>query len=113
MGNGSGEKNFFARVYEAVQAIPQGSVASYGQIAVAIGFPHMSREVGWALHANPQPGIIPCHRVVDKSGNPAKTFAFGGGSIQRAMLESEGVVFDDNGRVKSEYFVKKLVRKIE
>lgn len=113
MDNGSGEKNFYSRVYEAVQAIPKGSVASYGQIATAIGFPHMSREVGWALRVNPKPGIIPCHRVVDKSGSPAKTFAFGGGNVQRAMLESEGVVFDENGRVKNEYFVKKLVRKLE
>ncbi len=107
------EMNFYERVYEAVRTIPRGSVASYGQIATAIGFPHMAREVGWALHANPEPGYIPCHRVVDIAGNPAKSFAFGGGNAQRALLEAEGVIFDEDGRVKKEYFVKKLVRRIE
>lgn len=109
---GGQEKNFYARVYEAVQAIPRGKVASYGQIAKALGYPHMAREVGWALRVNPKPGVIPCHRVVDVSGNTAKTFAFGGGSVQRAMLESEGVMFDENSRVKKEYFVQKLTRSI-
>lgn len=107
------EKNFYERVYEAVKTIPRGRVASYGQIATVLGYPHMAREVGWALRANPQPGIIPCHRVVDKNGNPAKTFAFGGGNAQRAILESEGVIFDENGRVKSEYFAKKLTRSLD
>ncbi|NCA93387.1 MGMT family protein [bacterium] len=106
------EVKFFERVYEAVKRIPRGSVASYGQIATALGYPRMSREVGWALHVNPQPGVIPCHRVVDIMGNCAKTFAFGGIDVQRAMLEAEGVIFDDNGKVKKEYFVKKLTRSI-
>ena len=54
----------FERVYAAVRLIPRGSVATYGQIARAIGNPRLSRVVGYALHVNPEPGVIPCHRVV-------------------------------------------------
>lgn len=87
----SGEKNFFDRVYERVMLIPFGRVATYGQIARACGAPRSSRAVGYALHVNPMPGIIPCHRVVNREGRLAPGFAFGGPEIQKDMLEKEGV----------------------
>ena len=83
--------SFFENVYEAVQLIPRGKVATYGQIARMIGAPRSSRAVGYALHANPRPGIIPCHRVVNREGRLAPAFAFGGPEIQARLLESEGV----------------------
>lgn len=83
--------NFYERVYEAVQRIPKGRVASYGQIALLCGNPKASRAVGYALHRNPMPGIIPCHRVVNREGRLAPAFAFGGSEVQRDMLEKEGV----------------------
>ena len=83
--------SFFENVYEAVQLIPRGKVATYGQIARMIGAPRSSRAVGYALHANPRPGVIPCHRVVDREGRLAPAFAFGGPEIQAQLLESEGV----------------------
>ena len=55
---------FNEQVYEVVKQIPPGRVASYGQVARMIGRPRNARFVGFALHSNPQPGIIPCHRVV-------------------------------------------------
>ena len=82
---------FFENVYEAVQLIPRGKVATYGQIARMIGSPRSSRAVGYALHANPRPGVIPCHRVVNREGRLAPAFAFGGPEIQAQLLESEGV----------------------
>lgn len=96
---------FFEAVYAAVERIPCGKVASYGQIAAAVGSPGASRTVGWALHVNPRPGIVPCHRVVNRHGRTAPAFAFGGADVQRALLEKEGVKFDENGNVKREYFV--------
>ena len=48
----------FERVYAAVRLIPRGSVATYGQIARAIGNPRLARVVGYALHVNPEPGVI-------------------------------------------------------
>lgn len=83
--------SFFENVYEAVQLIPRGKVATYGQIARMIGAPRSSRAVGYALHANPRPGVIPCHRVVNREGRLAPAFAFGGPEIQSQLLESEGV----------------------
>ncbi len=82
---------FFEKVYEAVKNIPKGKVVTYGQIAYAVGSPRAARQVGWALHVNPQPGIIPCHRVVNRFGRLAPAFAFGGEEIQAELLRQEGV----------------------
>lgn len=91
--------DFNSRVYAFVSTVPCGTVVSYGQVARAIGNPRASRQVGWALHANPQPGVIPCHRVVFKDGSLAPGFAFGGPEQQRMLLEGEGVAFLPDGRV--------------
>lgn len=90
--------SFFERVYQVVIRIPRGKVLSYGDVARMAGSPRSSRQVGWALHSNPRPGEIPCHRVVFKDGSVSSGFAFGGPQIQRAMLEAEGVVFDENNK---------------
>ena len=74
------------RIYEAVKKIPKGKVATYGQVALLAGNEKMARAVGNALHKNPEPGIIPCHRVVDSKGNLAGAFAFGGANIQAKLL---------------------------
>ena len=82
---------FFARVYEIVKEVPPGKVATYGQIAALAGAPRMARQVGYALHVNPEPGVIPCHRVLNRFGALAPAFAFGGAEIQAALLEAEGI----------------------
>ncbi len=91
--------NFYEKVYQIVQMIPAGRVASYGQIALMAGNPKASRAVGYALHVNPLPGVIPCHRVVNREGRLAPGFAFGGQGEQKKLLEAEGVDVDDNGYV--------------
>ena len=89
--------NFFERVYEAVKQIPKGKVATYGQIALAAGNPRAARQVGYALHVNPEPYVIPCHRVVNRYGRLAPAFAFGGMEVQADLLKREGVeVKEDN-----------------
>ncbi len=97
--------SFFETVYEIVKQIPRGKVMSYGQIARAAGFPRKAREVGWALHVNPDPEHIPCHRVVNREGRVSPAFVFGGENMQVALLKSEGVEFDENGLVKRSFFV--------
>ena len=87
---------FFEEVYEVVKAIPQGKVATYGQVARLLGSPRSSRAVGYALHVNPQPGVIPCHRVVNRFGALAPAFAFGGREVQADLLAKEGVECDEN-----------------
>ena len=83
------------RIYEAVKRIPKGRVATYGQVAAMAGNERMSRAVGNALHKNPTPGIVPCHRVVDARGRLAGGFAFGGMEAQAALLADEGVEVKD------------------
>ena len=82
---------FFESVYQALMLIPRGKVVTYGQIARAIGAPRMARQVGYALHANPKPGIIPCHRVVNREGKLAGAFAFGVLNAMKKLLEEVGV----------------------
>lgn len=92
-------EGFFGSVYEMVAQVPAGMVATYGQIAKLVGEPRRARYVGYALHVNPQPGVIPCHRIVFADGRLAERFAFGGPEAQRTLLEDEGVAFLANGHV--------------
>lgn len=87
--------SFYDRVYESVKRIPKGKVATYGQIAALAGSPRASRIVGGALHRNPDPDSIPCHRVVNREGRLAEAYVFGGIGVQRTILESEGVKVED------------------
>ena len=85
-----------------MKLIPAGSVATYGQVAEAIGNKRLSRVVGYALHVNPEPGVIPCHRVVKRDGEVSGAFAFGGANRQVELLRAEGVTFVDGSRVDME-----------
>lgn len=92
--------SFFSAVYAAVQSIPRGKVATYEQIALLAGNPRMARQVGWALHKNPDPANIPCHRVVNRFGALTPSFAFGDGiGEQRRRLEREGVEVSQDFKV--------------
>lgn len=101
--------SFYDRVYEVVKKIPEGKVATYGQIAAALGSPKASRAVGYALHFNPSPGIIPCHRVVNRYGRLAPAFAFGGIDVQKSLLGAEGVEVDGDYTVDlDKYLIRRL-----
>ena len=89
----------FEKIYAVVTKIPEGKVATYGQVAMLAGTPRWARVVGYALHNNPAPGIIPCHRVVNREGRVAEGFVCGGGDAQRDLLEKEGSVFGLDGRI--------------
>ena len=86
---------FKDKVYKALKKIPKGKVATYGQIARLAGNEKASRAVGNALHNNPQPKVVPCHRVVNAKGELAKNFGFGGRAVQQQYLEEEGVEVKD------------------
>ena len=83
------------RIYEAVKKIPKGKVATYADVAGMAGDRKMARAVGNALHKNPDPSTIPCHRVVNSKGELAGEYAFGGAWKQAQILESEGVEIID------------------
>lgn len=92
-------EGFFERVYGVVKEIPKGKVATYGQIAKILQSPRYSQVVGYALHSNPDPKTIPCHRVVNREGQVCNGFAFGGAKIQRELLEKEGIIFEADGTI--------------
>lgn len=94
----------FDMVYAVVRKIPEGMVASYGQVAEAMGNRRLSRVVGYALHVNPEPGVIPCHRVVKQDGQVSPAFAFGGANQQVELLRAEGVEFRDETHVDIDRF---------
>lgn len=86
------EVSFFEQVYRVVGQIPQGKVATYGQIARMLDLPQGARTVGWALRGLKEGTGVPWFRVVTSQGQVH--FA-----EQRALLEQEGVMFDDRGRI--------------
>lgn len=60
---------FQNKVWEALKNIPYGTTVSYKYLAEKIGQPKAARAVGRAVHKNPLPFILPCHRVVGTSGS--------------------------------------------
>lgn len=102
------EQSTFELIYDVVKRIPKGKVATYGQIASLAGNKRWSRVVGYALHVNPDPEHIPCHRVVNRLGEVSKAFAFGGENQQVRLLKEEGVGFVD-GRVDLKMYQWRLV----
>lgn len=90
-------KDFFQRVYEIVSKIPEGKVATYGQIALMLGEPKNARIVGWAMKAAPDNLKLPCHRVVNRFGEMAPSYAFESPEVQREMLAKEGIAFKEDG----------------
>jgi len=85
--------NFRERVYKITADIPQGKVATYGQIARLAGSPGAARAVGSLMKTNPFAPRVPCHRVVAADGSLTGFSAAGGIIKKKSMLEGEGVFF--------------------
>ena len=92
------KSDFFDRVYEVVAKIPKGKVTTYGHIAEVCGIKSSARTVGWALTGAKESGL-PCHRVVNRQGLLTGKFHFGSSDLMEDLLRSEGIEFDDKGRV--------------
>lgn len=69
--------------WEALLTIPYGETRTYSDMAAAVGNPKARRAVGSANHHNPISIIIPCHRVIGKSG---RLVGYGGGLDVKEML---------------------------
>jgi methylated-DNA-protein-cysteine methyltransferase-like protein len=91
------EETLFPRIKKLVSLIPEGKVATYGEVARAAGIKD-ARKVGWAIYGN-QDLSIPCHRVVNKEGFLAEKFSLGGWEEQRLRLEMDGIKFSEEKRV--------------
>ena len=91
--------NSYQRIYAVVRRIPEGRVATYGQVASLAGLAGHARQVGYALHALPKGAAIPWHRVVNADGGISLRSIPGGELVQRGLLEREGIRLDQRGRV--------------
>ena len=90
---------FRSRIYALVRAIPAGRVMTYGTVAAALDRPRSARAVGSALSALPDDHDVPWWRVVASDGRISTPTIHHTARIQRALLEDEGVRFDDRDRI--------------
>jgi methylated-DNA-protein-cysteine methyltransferase-like protein len=100
--------NFYEQVYALVARIPYGRVMTYGQIAVMLRKPTAARAVGYALHRTPAGQNLPWQRVINSQG---KISPRGAGdklhepSLQRILLEDEGIEFDVHGKIDLDWYL--------
>lgn len=95
----SSKNNPYPKIYGVVAKIPCGRVATYGEVAIRAGLPNHARTVGYALHALRSGTDLPWHRVINAQGRISLGSVPGEADLQRALLEAEGVGFDETGRV--------------
>ena len=87
-----------------IARIPEGRVATYGQVAALAGMPGAARQVGYALAALPGESNVPWQRVVNARGEVSARRDFDGAPRQRLLLLEEGVVFSPAGRIDLDRF---------
>ncbi len=96
-------KSFYERVIDVIKNIPEGRVATYGQVARYAGNPRAARQVAYILHASSEKENLPWHRVVNSKGGislkPRRGY-----ELQKQMLEKEGVVFDNENHIDLEKY---------
>ena len=98
--------SFYEKVYIEVGKIPKGRVTTYGSIALIMGKPGAARAVGYALNCLKKDHLqkVPWQRVINAKG----TISLGAdpyrANLQRKLLESEGIVFQSDGRIDFKIF---------
>lgn len=78
-------------VYNLLRTVPTGQVTTYGDLAKALGCPGGARAIGRLMNVNPDPIVVPCHRVVSSDGGIGG-YAFGT-RMKKEILSKEGIAF--------------------
>ena len=86
-------------VYKLLIRIPNGKVTTYGDIAKQLGNKKLARPVGKILHNNPNPIIIPCHKVVSSNGKIGG-YAYGL-KMKKNLLKKEGIIILKDGTIEN------------
>lgn len=95
---------FTSEVIALIRAIPQGRVSTYGKIAKLAGNPRAARQVARILHSCSRKEHLPWHRVINREGRISLK-PLQGYEAQRQLLEREGVMPDDSGRIDLDRFL--------
>lgn len=95
---GNSMKESTNKIIQWIRRIPYGKVCTYGTVALRAGNPRGARQVSRVLHSLTEKENLPWHRVVNRFGEISIQEA-SGRSLQRALLESEGIVFGPDGRI--------------
>ena len=103
MGNDGQLRPFTAEVLRILKEIPPGYVVTYGQVARMAGSPRAARQVVRILHSMSRKYKLPWHRVVNAKGEIAVPDD-DSREWQRMLLETEGVLFTEDGRVDLKQF---------
>jgi methylated-DNA-protein-cysteine methyltransferase-like protein len=91
------------KAYIALAAVPPGKVVTYGQLGDLAGLPRAARLIGHILRKLPAETTLPWHRVINAAGKISLGPESDSGLRQRALLQEEGVVFN-NGRISLKQF---------
>ena len=102
--------DFRSRVLSLIVQVPEGNVATYGQIARLAGHPRAARQVGMVLRGLSEADAerVPWQRIINAQGG-ISTYKVGSGELQRALLESEGIVFGAEGTCDLERFQTQII----
>ena len=89
-----------------MERIPKGRLATYGQIALAIGAPGAARQVGWSLRRLPLPSMVPWHRIVNAQGRITMSVSREGSDwLQAQLLREEGIPVARDGTLPLERYL--------
>ncbi|MBI9044394.1 MAG: MGMT family protein [Anaerolineaceae bacterium] len=101
-GNELNTPTLYERIYAAIREVPEGKVATYGQIAKIAG-KCSPRNVGYALAALKSGTGIPWHRIINAQGKVSMRDSMGQ-DIQKGLLKAEGIAFDAKDRIDLKKF---------
>ena len=89
--------SFFEKIYDVVRQVPYGRATTYGDTANYLGTGRSARMVGWAMNASHRSmPPVPAHRVVNRLGMLTGKHHFESADLMQQLLESEGVVVEDD-----------------
>ena len=90
----------YDKIYAVVRQIPEGRVATYGQIAQLANLPGQARLVGYALYRVERRLNVPWHRVINAQGEiPDSPHRLGADDLQRSLLKQEAITFSASGKI--------------
>ena len=88
----------YDKIYEWVCRVPEGNVATYGQIAKLVG-KCSARQVGYAMASLSDDSVVPWHRIINSQGMISPRVGSEGHRLQRILLEAEDIVFLPNDKI--------------